>query len=115
MSTLIRQTSSSDLTNFDVDELLARIADTVRGRALAAYVFGSVATGTFTRNSDIDLIIIAETSENFAERGLKFKDLFDTYPAIDLLVYTPDEFSRQLADSSVGFWKSVRLTMRQLL
>ena len=114
MSTLVRSESDYDLTKYDLDSLLQKIVTAIGPRAESIYVFGSAATREFTRHSDIDLIIVCSTNHPFVERPKLFADLYSIYPNLDLLVYTQEELERQLADSSVGFWKSVRLSMKKL-
>ena len=64
------------------------------GGAQKAILFGSYARGDADEYSDIDLIIIAETKRPFVERFKDFSDLWKVSPvkAIDVLVYTPQEF-----------------------
>lgn len=58
-------------------------------------VFGSVARGTATRHSDLDIAVIADTDRRFVDRPLDFTDVHDVAPiGIELLVYTPEEFDR---------------------
>lgn len=64
--------------------------DSVRG----AYLFGSYARGDADCYSDLDLLIIQETERPFLERFRDFDAVFDLGPAVDLLVYTPEEFER---------------------
>ena len=65
-----------------------------KGGALKAILFGSYARGDADEYSDIDLIIIAESKRPFVERFKDFSDLWNVSPvkAIDVLVYTPQEF-----------------------
>lgn len=65
-----------------------------KGGAQKAILFGSYARGEADEYSDIDLIIIAESKRPFLERFKDFSDLWKVSPvkAIDLLVYTPEEF-----------------------
>lgn len=63
--------------------------------AHAAWIFGSYARGTARAGSDIDLIVVAPTDRPFVER---FRDYLPAIAnvgiAVDLLVYTPEEFGR---------------------
>jgi len=60
-----------------------------------AYLFGSLSQGTATRKSDIDLMIITETTKRFFDRHDDFDKIQDILPnrAVDMLIYTPDEVS----------------------
>ena len=76
----------------DLDGLKARVVPYLR-RARKAIVFGSVARGEADEWSDLDLVIIADTRRPFLERYLDFEGIYDVWPRLDLLVYTPDEFA----------------------
>jgi predicted nucleotidyltransferase len=94
-----------------VDALRTRL----KGRVQAAYFFGGFATGRLTPHSDIDLILVQPTTKPFLERGEDFLDLYDIVPAIDLLIYTPEEFARLTGRPTVGFWKSVTASLNRFL
>jgi predicted nucleotidyltransferase len=73
-----------------------------------AVVFGSVARGEIGGQSDLDLILIVDSREPFAERCARFYRTLQPSVGLDLLVYTPEEFeevragrflARALADS----------------
>lgn len=83
----------------DLDELRRQIAPHVR-RARKVIAFGSVARGEADGWSDLDLIIIADTERHFFERFKDFSGLYDVWPRLDLLIYTPEEFERMLADEN---------------
>ncbi|NLI32055.1 MAG: nucleotidyltransferase domain-containing protein [Deltaproteobacteria bacterium] len=65
---------------------------------LAAYeplrviLFGSFARNESDDLSDIDLVIIKETEEDFFSRIRKVLQILDLMTGIDVLVYTPGEF-----------------------
>ena len=62
-------------------------------------MFGSYARGDADRHSDLDLIIIAETDRTFFRRHEAFAGLYDVWrKGIDLLIYTPDEVAKMLAE-----------------
>ncbi len=107
------------LSSDKLETILSDIRESLRGRVDEAYVFGSASTGEYSPESDIDLILITEELGDyrgaFPLRPLLFKDLYDIYPKLDILVYTPLEFSEQISDSETGFWKSVRTSMKQLM
>jgi predicted nucleotidyltransferase len=59
-------------------------------------LFGSYATKTERKNSDIDLLIIKETNKRFVDRVIELVQLIRErfgfkYP-VEPLVYTPDEW-----------------------
>lgn len=114
MSSLIRYESAGDLTKLDLKQIEHRLIHTLKGRVQNAYVFGSFATGIVTNSSDIDLILLVHTDTSFSKRALDFEDLFTIHPNLDILVYTPAEFAKQMQENQ-GFWKSVKATIRQLI
>ncbi|UCD79053.1 MAG: nucleotidyltransferase domain-containing protein [Desulfobacterales bacterium] len=61
---------------------------------IKAVVFGSFARKTESRKSDLDLLIIVESNKRFFERYESFNEIFELIrgPAIDMLIYTPEEF-----------------------
>jgi predicted nucleotidyltransferase len=81
----------------DLKMLRERLAPHL-GPARKAIVFGSVARGEADAWSDLDLVIVADTSRPFLERYLDFAGVYDVWPRLDLLVYTPAEFSDMQAE-----------------
>jgi predicted nucleotidyltransferase len=81
----------------DIEALKRRLAPHLR-RARKAIAFGSVARGEPDEWSDLDLLIVAETSRPFFERFKDFAGLYDVWPRLDLLIYTPEEFERLVAE-----------------
>lgn len=76
----------------DLDVLKARLAPYLRD-ARKAIVFGSVARGEADEWSDLDLVIIHDTTRPFLERYRDFEDIYNVWPRLDLLVYTPAELA----------------------
>jgi predicted nucleotidyltransferase len=77
-----------------VQEIARKIVEEVHPRRIIA--FGSYARGEHKPESDLDLIVEMETDKPFYERGLAIAALFrDRRWAMDLLVYTPEEFAKQ--------------------
>jgi predicted nucleotidyltransferase len=79
------------------DELLrtitARIAEAVRPEKII--LFGSWARGERGPHSDIDLLIIQESSLSRPQRYAQVRRLFwGMGIPMDILVYTPEEFAR---------------------
>jgi len=74
-------------------------------------LFGSLARGTQSERSDIDLIVVRETNERFVERPTEI--LMMLYEklrgwVIDVLVYTPEEYERMLAHGNFFLTRAVR-------
>lgn len=57
-------------------------------------LFGSMARGHITETSDLDLIVVMETSERFVNRAIKIVAALQPRVPVDLLVYTPGEFKQ---------------------
>ncbi|PYY14311.1 MAG: nucleotidyltransferase domain-containing protein [Acidobacteria bacterium] len=77
-----------------VQEIARKIVENVHPRRIIA--FGSYARGEHKSDSDLDLIVEMETDKPFYERGMPIAALFrDRRWAMDLLVYTPEEFAEQ--------------------
>lgn len=64
-------------------------------RPRLAIVFGSKARGNADPTSDIDLLMVKKTQDNFFDRLKKFALMLphDT-PRVDALIYTPEEFDK---------------------
>jgi predicted nucleotidyltransferase len=61
-------------------------------------LFGSAARGEAGEASDIDLTVIAETELGFFDRIGRVLRLYRGDREINVLVYTPDEWQRMLAE-----------------
>ncbi len=77
-------------------EEIARRAITVFQRygIRKAILFGSIARGTHTRRSDVDLILVQETEKRYLDRSEGIlADLYKAIPGrdIELFIYTPSE------------------------
>jgi len=62
-------------------------------------LFGSYAWGKPTKESDIDLVIIKNTTDRRIDRAVEVRTILDEGNAmfpLDVLVYTPDEIKRRL-------------------
>jgi predicted nucleotidyltransferase len=60
----------------------------------SVWVFGSMATGAVHEWSDIDLVIVKETTQRFLERSKEVLKLLQPTVGLDVLVYTPAEFAQ---------------------
>jgi predicted nucleotidyltransferase len=72
-------------------------------------LFGSKAKGKVKASSDIDLAIIKKTKENFIERLKKIAKIVKTWEAVDILVYTPEEWEKNLNENHY-FFKEIEKT-----
>lgn len=95
------------------------LEEALRGRLVdrveSAWLFGSLARGDYGPDSDIDLLLVTETTEPFTRRPALFDDLYERFPALDALVYTPREFKSPTEDPSPRFWREVTLEMRRIV
>ena len=81
----------------DLDALRRQLAPHLGG-ARKVIVFGSVARGDADDWSDLDLLIIADTTQPFLERYRDFEGLYGVWPRLDLLIYTPAELAQMQAE-----------------
>lgn len=95
-------------------ELLSRLRRRLDGRVSEAYLIGSHATATADADSDVDLILVCPTRQAWPDRAQEFYDLYDEFPDLDLLIYTPEEWAKIRANPS-PFIDHVRQTWKQIL
>jgi predicted nucleotidyltransferase len=63
---------------------------------LKIIVFGSYARNEYRSDSDLDLLIVKDTSESYYKRPATIRGLFEKQPCpLDILVFTPEEFEDQ--------------------
>jgi uncharacterized protein len=73
-----------------------------------AILFGSAARGDADEYSDIDLIVIKETDRRFLDRLADVIEAIQPRFGMDVLVYTPEEFDRMLAEENPLLTQAVR-------
>jgi predicted nucleotidyltransferase len=61
-------------------------------------LFGSMANAEVDEWSDLDLVIVKETSKPFLQRLREVALLCRAQVSVDFLVYTPPEFAQMIAD-----------------
>jgi len=101
-----------DFSNTDIESFFS--SKLTQHKIQAAYFFGSYVQGHASAWSDIDLLIVMSTTLPFFERSRCFDDLYELGLPVDILVYTPDEFS-QLKNSNTGFWSSFRTHHQRII
>ncbi len=74
--------------NAELERILSRLKKDPSVRKVL--LFGSLARGDARDYSDIDLIVVKDTQMRFFDRLDEFYD--DAREAMDILVYTPQEF-----------------------
>lgn len=62
-------------------------------------LFGSMAQGKWDEYSDVDVIVVYETGKTFLERLKELYLSWDIPRSIDILAYTPTEFSEMLSEN----------------
>lgn len=105
-----RSSGSVEITSVDRRALLAALRRAAarlaaeRPEVERVDLFGSFARGDFTPASDVDLVIVVETSETaFLARADAYRDAFAAIPFdVNLLVYTREEAERLSAEPT-GF------------
>jgi len=85
------------------EDILSRLSPYQPDRVI---LFGSFARNESDELSDVDLVIIKETEEDFFSRIRKVLRILDLRTAIDILVYTPAEF-RDMQDRGNAFVETV--------
>jgi len=63
-------------------------------------LFGSMASGTVHEWSDLDLVIVKDTSKPFLQRLTEVALLCRPRVGVDFLVYTPNELAQMVADKN---------------
>ena len=84
-----------------LNEIVEVIRDNID--PVSIYLFGSLASGDFKQDSDIDLLIVAPSKDRPLERRLKLRKLLIDYDrdlGLDLLVYTPEEYNMLINEPS---------------
>jgi uncharacterized protein len=81
------------LTPVDIDKLRNTIAERMHPDKI--FLFGSYAEGRATDDSDIDFLVVMESTLLPHRRNVELKRLFPHRKfSLDAFVYTPEEFSR---------------------
>ena len=83
------------ITEGNINEVVHKITDYYNPEKVI--LFGSCVDGNLNANSDIDLILIKQTTEPKHLRSAAiYKQLLGIKIPIDILVYTPDEFAKEV-------------------
>jgi len=118
--TIVRK-KESFLKNRSKEEFIKELKSYCNSYALEVYIFGSFYTDEFNTDSDLDILIVADTHLKFHERYQLFPELnqflHEEKVEFDLIIYTPVEF-KKLTDegkaSKVGFWSSFVRTSKKI-
>jgi predicted nucleotidyltransferase len=100
------------VTEQALSDIVQRIVDALHPEKII--LFGSYGYGSPTENSDVDLLVIMETSSRAADRYLTVTRLLRPRPfPLDILVKTQDEISQAL--EKVDFFIRVLVSKGQTL
>lgn len=64
-------------------------------------LFGSVARGEETKESDLDLFLVKDTDKNYFDRVSEAEKFIKTDKEVDLIIYTPHEFDKAVKDNLI--------------
>ncbi len=78
----------------EIKKIVRRIARNYKPEKI--YLFGSFAWGKPNRDSDIDLLIIKKTKQDFFQRNFAVRKIIDGVLPVDILVRTPEEVKKRL-------------------
>ena len=92
------------LLNQELDRYLALLIEHDKPEKII--IFGSLTTGDIHSWSDIDLVVIKQTSLPFLERLREMRRLLHPRVGTDILVYTPEEFE-QLSQRRLFFQEEI--------
>lgn len=81
-------------------QVAAKLRRRLPSNVREAYLFGSYARDEASADSDVDLIIVAESVRSFPDRFRDFPGLGEGLPPMDVLIYTPAEWRRLRAHPS---------------
>ena len=89
VAVLDRSRPKISLLDFPREQVLAFLREQLSGHEIEhAYLFGSFAGGKITAWSDIDLIVVKNTTAPFVERPREFLPLFDLGVPFDPRLYS---------------------------
>src|SRR3989344_1093072 len=85
----------------DLESIRIKLAEITK-RIIAEYdpekiiLFGSFAWGNPGPDSDVDLLIIKDTKQDFFERSMAVRRIIDGVLPVDILIRTPEEIKKRL-------------------
>src|SRR3972149_2319683 len=103
-----RSVSTQMTVSQEIERIVKQIAE--GDRPLKVILFGSYAYGEPTEDSDIDLLIVKETSERFIDRWVTVRELIadpERRIAVEPIVVTSEELGRRLAGGGEFFQEIV--------
>lgn len=83
------------IATYDIQEIVKQITQFYHPEKLI--LFGSAATDTMNENSDVDLIVVKQTTEPKHKRSASiYKHLMALKTPLDIVVYTPKEYDEDV-------------------
>jgi uncharacterized protein len=110
-----RSSGTAKISWIERDELLARLRENAEALRAArpevadVRVFGSIARGEQTGDSDVDVLVVVSDNPRgpeLLERISDYLTYFDLPIGVDLLVCS-EERAKQAADGAGGFWAEI--------
>jgi predicted nucleotidyltransferase len=97
----------------DLDFTLHHVTDTLRvnPKVQRLILFGSYASGQRDLFTDLDILVIMESDQDFITRSAALRQSLHSGVDMDLMVYTPQEFEMM---QEMGFWKHALKNSRVL-
>lgn len=110
LRSIIKKLKSSGFEEFNFTdharrELLEENLERVKAVLISKYkpekiiLFGSLAVGKISADTDIDLLIIKDTQKSYNDRLREVTSICDYDVGIDFLVYNPDEFKEMIKNN----------------
>jgi predicted nucleotidyltransferase len=88
----------------EVNETLAGLIQSLKllepQETLKVILFGSFVRDDFNEGSDIDIVVIKETTQRFIDRAGEVLSLYRGKRGLEVLVYTPAEFQKMLEEGN---------------
>ncbi|NLI32944.1 MAG: nucleotidyltransferase domain-containing protein [Deltaproteobacteria bacterium] len=91
----------NEMNHLSLPELRERVTEIFAPfDPLRIILFGSHARGQADEESDIDLIIVYDTTKKFLDRLEELYEFWSLPKGVDILAYTPEEFDRMISENS---------------
>lgn len=85
-------------STYNIQDIIKQITQFYHPEKLI--LFGSAATDTMNENSDVDLIVVKQTTEPKHKRSASiYKHLMALKIPLDIVVYTPNEYNEEAKNS----------------
>lgn len=85
-------------TNESIESLIGKLRESYKPEMIM--MFGSRARGDLKMESDLDLLIVKKAKKSPLRRRVDVRKILSTDIALDVIVYTPDEFEAMVKSGS---------------